>query len=335
MSDVLCIAWAPHSPRLHEFAETLNAEEFYLSFFFRKMFLAPLRYFFMGIITIFRIFLSRSKVVIVQNPPIFAPIAAWIACRVSGRKLIVDHHCVWAEKNIHFPIIHQFIYLMEDLVSKHTDLNLSPHEGWSKIVKKSGGKVLTHIDKCMPSKFSTRDDAQKNRLVLISPSGGDSEERIDLCINAVKQISWAELIVPGYPNLLKNYIKLAKNIENVKFPGFLKGSLYLRLFHESDIALNVTDEKHTIPHFIYEALALNVPMISTYLPELEQLFGDSVIYLKDNSVNQIILAIKKLRPANTRKLYRKKLVKRCREIRSIYDKQNKELRGVIDSWIKD
>ena len=250
---------------------------------FKVMSLAPFRYLLMAIKTFQKFCSEKPKVIIAQNPPVFLPLIGWIYCVLTGCKLIIDHHCIWSVKVIRHPVLHDVIKALEAFIVKRAKLNTSPHDVWTNMLRNFGRvNALTVIDYVWavnPRKMS-RTAFCKTKYLVVYPGGSGVEERPDLAVKAVQELDEVTLVITGK----KQYLKAVLSFESARivFSGFVPRSDYYGILEASDVVLNLSEEPYTIPHFIYEAIALSKPVISSpdkavqenfdsYLPILESI----------------------------------------------------------------
>ena len=292
---ILCITWALFSRRMDEIAAEIIGKRWDCSVLFRVKFLAPFRYFVMAVKTIHKLIKEKPNAIVAQNPPPFLPFVCWLYCLFSKCKLIVDHHCIWSEKTIRYLVLKDFIALMEKFVARRARINISPNEAWTRKLRKFGKvnvfTVIDYVEKVSAKKVP-RNRFCKTRYLAVCPCGGHPDERPDIAIKAVKQLDDVTLVITGKKKYLKRFLPLEGT--NVIFSGFLPNEEYFGLLREADFTLNITDEVNTIPHFIYESVALRKPVISSPDEAIRSTFEDLLYVVKRNEVEAVKVAVKDL-----------------------------------------
>ena len=293
--EFFCITWAIFSRRMDEIAAEIGGKRWDCSVLFRVKFLAPIRYLVTAVKTILKLIKEKPNVVIAQNPPTFLPLVCWLYCLFSKCNLIIDHHCIWSEKTIRYPVLKDFIASIEKFVARRARVNISPNEAWTRKLRKFGKvnalTVIDYVEK-VDAKKVPRDRFCKTKYLAVCPCGGHPDERPDLAIEAVKQLDDVTLVITGKKKYLKRFLPLEET--NVIFSGFLPNEEYFGLLREADFTLNITDEVNTIPHFIYEFVALGKPVISSSDEAITSTFGDCVYIVKKNEAEAVKAAIKDL-----------------------------------------
>ena len=90
----LFIAWSRETQRSRYLAQSLEAEfkQVYYKKIGRYNIPVILRYILQATETLLMLFYERPRTVIVQNPPVFAPLVALIYSKLTGAKLVIDSH---------------------------------------------------------------------------------------------------------------------------------------------------------------------------------------------------------------------------------------------------
>lgn len=291
---IFCVTWAPFSRRMDEIAAELKAERWDYCLLFKMKVLAPFRYLIMAFRTLIELFKRKPDVIIAQNPPVFLPITCWVYCLLARCTLIVDHHCIWSEKTIRYPLLSRVIRGLEGFIVRRAELNTSPHDVWTeKLIELSHkkAKVITVIDYVeeLPMKKVSRERFCRTDYLVVYPGGTGPYERPDVAIEAVKELEGVTLVITGKKEFLKRI--LPHESDRIVFSGFLPDEEYFGLLREADVVLNITDEPYTIPHFLYEVMAAGTPIISSWNLPIAKLFNGSIYLIEENSPENLKKAI--------------------------------------------
>lgn len=139
----------------------------------------------------------------------------------------------------------------------------------------------------------------------------DPKERLDLGVWAAELANLLSkgkvfLKVTGKPEqLIQKWKALGPVSPCVEFVGYLPRDEYDGLLASADFGLNITDEVNTVNHCLYEYNAHLLPTVSSRSPEIEQVFGDSLIYT-ENNVRTVADAILTLLDPEVRKYWKNK-----------------------------
>jgi len=275
---------------MHDIAYLTGGSEWNQSLFYRVKPLAPIRYLLQGLVTTFKLLRTRPLIVIAQNPPIFAPLTCLFYRLLTKTRLVVDHHCIWSEKTITYPIARNFIRLLEKVVARWVDLNVTPNPIWTQRVLSLGAKkAITLIDFVNSDRWDQmREDESATlgggRTIVVAPCGGHPLERPEILMEAIRNVD-AVLIVTGdekLANRLKaSFRKHAQ--ENVVITGYLSESKYAQLIRTCTAVANISDEPNTIPYFIYEAISTGRPVISSDNPAIRSVFDNYLLIVQRNT----------------------------------------------------
>ena len=284
---------------MDELAEALGAERRNLTFLFGPRFLAPIRYFVLFFRTGLVLLKKRPEVIVAQNPPIFLALACFPYCKLGRKKLFIDHHAVWSTKTLGKGFIGKNIRRLERYASSHVQGNTTPHPAWTRELTELGARnVLTvydHVGAIAKGKENIREKYSLGReKVILAPHGGHPLEQIEAEIEAVGKIDSISLVISGPEPKMKKRIERIKLPANVIYAGFLPKGEYQQLESTVDIGLSVTDEPFTLSHSLLEFASLGIPIISSRQSVVEELFGDSVMYVESSKPKDVELALRTL-----------------------------------------
>jgi len=276
---------------MRDIAYLTEGSEWNQSLFYRVKPLAPIRYLLQGLVTTFKLLRRKPLIVIAQNPPVFAPLACLFYRRLTKTRLVVDHHCIWSEKTITYPIARNFIRLFEKVVVRLVDLNLTPNPIWTQRVLSLGAKkATTLIDFVDSGRWDQSREDERTTLgggpmLVVAPCGGHPLEHPEILIEAMRNIDNAVLIVTGDEKLAKRLKASLKEHpqENVVITGYLSESKYAQLIRTCTAVANISDEPNTIPYFIYEAISTGRPVISSDNPAIRSIFDNYILIVPKNT----------------------------------------------------
>jgi glycosyltransferase involved in cell wall biosynthesis len=303
---------------MDELAEAIEGRRVSMTVLYGPRFLAPLRYLALFIKTLILLFQEHPKIVYAQNPPAFCPFTCLIYCRVTGSRLIIDHHSVWRVKTLGNGPIPRLIGLLERLVAQAADANTAPHESWAAELKRVKAKCEVIHDFVEKSKYERderiREKYAKTRLIAISSHGGHPLERIETEALAAGLVDELTLLITGPTEKLSARLSRIKLPSNVKYLGFLERDEYERIKASSDFAINITDEPLTLSHVLFEYAASSLPIISSRQRVVEEIFGDSILYAYSLDVKEVYKKIQTFSDAGMIQDYRNKIMKKYDEL---------------------
>jgi glycosyltransferase involved in cell wall biosynthesis len=285
------LVWGPFGFRADELAEQIGAERVDLTFLYGPRFFAPLRYLVLSVRTFITLARSNPVLVYAQNPPVFCPMAALLYCKLTRKRLFIDHHSIWSVKTIG-GMVGVLISLLEKFVSRNAFANTAPHAVWGeKLSLIRARRVLVvhdHVEK-NPARRSDdlhRKYAGEGKLVIAS-HGGHPLERIEAEIKAVAMTGNVTLAITGPEQKLRHRLEHLGTSERARYLGLLPMEEYLSLKASSDFALNITDEPYTLSHVIFEFVASSLPVISSRQGVVEDVFGDSLLYVDSSDPGEV------------------------------------------------
>ncbi len=335
MSRKLLLIWGPFGFRADELAEVVGADRVSITLLYGPRYFAPIRYFALFFRTLVLLSLRRPRVVYAQNPPVFCPLTCLIYCRMTGAKLVVDHHSIWSVKTVggRSPLS-LGIGFLERVVARAADANTTPHGFWAEMLRKMGAKNVLVYHDYVPNNVKARDEGLRAKLadtplIAISSHGGHPLERLEVEAAAVGEALQAgvSLVISGPKEKLERRASIAMP-KNVRYAGFLPRDVYEALKASADFALNITDEPYTLSHVLFEFAASSLPVISSRQPVVEELFADSLLYA-DSTVADVSEKVKRLSSPLEREEYRSRIVRKQEELTRMHEQETASLRALL------
>jgi glycosyltransferase involved in cell wall biosynthesis len=227
----------------------------------------------------------KPDVVYAQNPPVFCPLTCLLYCRLSGTVLIIDHHSVWKLKTLGRGPISRMIGKLEALVARSAYANTVPHSLWAGELQKMAARNVEIIHDFVPKNAYERSESLRKRfagepIIAVSSHGGHPLEKIEVEALSVESQESVALLITGPREKLEGRLSRAKLPKNVRYLGFLEREIYEQLKASADFALNITDEPYTLSHVLFEYAASSLPIISSKQQVVEEIFGDSIVYVE-------------------------------------------------------
>jgi glycosyltransferase involved in cell wall biosynthesis len=296
----VCLVWAPFSDRMDELALSIGGERKNFQAGYLPRYLAPLKYLLFIMMT--QIYLLRKKpnVVCAQNPPIFCPLACVPYCRLTGARLIVDHHNIWSVKVFGGSRVSYLFRLFERILAVFADVNTVPHRVWKEALERLSAKqVLTVHDYVeanpYPPSREIRGRVSSEGLVgIASGHQGYPLERVEAEALAAESVEGITLAITGPPARLEPRITTLGRLQRVRYLGYLPKHEYDALKASCDLALNITDEPFTVNHVLFEYAAASLPTISSKREVIEAVFGDSLLYVTSSDRAEVAAKLRML-----------------------------------------
>jgi len=335
-SKILTIVWGPFGFRADELAEEVGSERASITVLYGPRYFAPIRYLALFFRTMFLLSQKRPDVVYAQNPPVFCPLTCLLYCRLTGARLILDHHSIWSVKTLGGPgPLSRGIAFLERVVSRAADANTTPHSMWARMLVEMGARDVLVYHDYVPKNQRWPDEALKRAMadrpvLAIASHGGHPLERLEVEVAAVgiEREAGVSLVISGPKEKLERRFAPLSLPPNVKYAGFLKREVYESLKASADFALNITDEPFTLSHVLFEFAASSLPVISSKQPVVVELFGDSLLYA-DSTVGDVAEKVKQLCSGQTRGEWAAKIRRKQEELTKMHEEEVSSLRRLV------
>jgi glycosyltransferase involved in cell wall biosynthesis len=315
----------------------VGAERASITVLYGPRYFAPVRYLALFFRTMFLLAQKRPRIVYAQNPPVFCPLTCLLYCRLSGAKLVIDHHSIWSVKTLggRSPLS-RGIGFLERVVSRAAEANTTPHGLWARMLVKMGARDVVVYHDYVPRNQRRRDEALRREMaegpiLAVSSHGGHPLERLEVEAAAVGKARDAgvSLVISGPREKLERRFASLTLPPNVKYVGFLKREVYESLKASADLAINITDEPYTLSHVLFEFAASSLPVISSRQPVVEELFGDSLIYA-DSTVEDVAEKVEQLCQGQARVEWAARIRRKQEELTTMHDEEVSALRRLSE-----
>ncbi len=283
----LFIVWAHHSRRAETLATELNGQ---VSFQYEARLkggrLTPLRYLVQGWKTWHLLEREQPEVVLVQSPPIFAPLVVALWCELRGKTYAIDCHT----STFHNPKWSWALPMLR-LLSKRASAILCPDVGAQNITRtwKVRSFFLADGIPTLSSPTGTIGTEGETRIGVIGSL--DSDEPTAEVFAAASLLRQVTFYVAGDPKRLKAEL-LAHKPENVILTGFLRGGTYTALLKNVHGLVVLTNQSKALNCAAFEAVAMAKPTVVSDWPEMRCYFTRGFIYV-NNTPDAIAAGVKK------------------------------------------
>ena len=289
MNRTLFIAWAPpsHTRRSELMARKLGIPLRRIYVLKVKRRLVALRYVIQALLTLIALFRERPRVVFVQNPPIFAPLSAWIYCTLTRAGLIIDSHTDALQSRFW-----QWSLPLHRFLSRRALATIVTNEYLYEIVAGWGAKAQIVTD--VPSEFSAgRPYPLENPFNIAMVSSFAPDEPLDEVVQVAKCLPAVGFYVTGNPKWGTRRLP-DPCPPNLHLTGFLADDAYYGLLRSVDAVMALTKEDHTMQRGACEAVWLGQPIITSDWPLLRQTFHKGTVHV-DNTTEGIRAGVLQMR----------------------------------------
>lgn len=307
MGNNIFIVWGRETELSRCLAETFSADikQIYIKKAGNLPLPAFLRYPLQAAVTLWILFKNRPKMVIVQNPPIFAPLSVLIYCSIAGAKLLIDSHTAafLDKKWTYFHWLFKFTSKKARFNTCHNYKNLEILHNWE-------------IERCAVMPFSNpvydfeklslplidtdlEDKIKESALPIFMVNRFANDDDWQTVIETAKLLPSADFFITGdYKSLLKqgrNKIEVKQSSfqtnlvshfsalpENVILTGYLQHEEFLKLMNRCKVALAFTLRQDTLLWSVREIIALRKPFVATDSEVMRHYYGEVGLFAKSD-----------------------------------------------------
>lgn len=297
-TKTLFIVWANRSRRAETMAAELDGQvSFHFEDKIKSRWLKPLSYLVQGWKTWHVLEQEQPDMVLVQSPPIFAPLVVSLWCRrrrkteSTDRKLpyVIDCH-----PSTFYTQKWRWALPLLRFLSQRAIITLSSNMEAEKILQnwKVRGIFLADGIPLLSAPTGIIGSQGDKRVAIISTFDGNENEPLAAAFAAARLLPQVTFYLTGDPRLAPPKL-LAQKPENVILTGFLRGGNYTALLKNVHGLIILTREPRDLSCAAYEAVALAKPAVISEYSENRDYFTLGFIYV-DNRSEAIAEGIKKM-----------------------------------------
>jgi len=284
--DRIFIVWGREVELSRYLAKGLNAElkQVYVKKWRGVKLPALIRYLVQGVKTLVILGQLKPRVVIVQNPPIFAALISYFYCTLAGAKLAIDSHTAafLDRKWILFHWLSRLVARRAILNTCHNYKNLATLEKWG--VKPA--MVVQFYNPIYEEEQIKQSLADKRVEELLT----DSKLPIMMVNRFAGDDNWQSVLETATIFPEANFFitggaseRLMKKIRqkapaNVCLTGYLPHLEFLKLMNRCRVVLAFTLRPDTVLWSIREIMALKKPFVTTDSEVLRRYFGEVAVF---------------------------------------------------------
>ena len=279
----LFIAWASNSLRIHTMATELHGKaSLQYASGLEGPWLLPLRYIVQAWSTWHLLEQEQPDVVIIQAPPIFAPLVVALWCRFKGRRTIATKRPIPYVIDAHTGAFHhrtwRWSLTLLCILSRRAALTLVTDASALSLLKRWKAKGLFLADglPTLSSATGFIGSEGKNRVAVISTFS--DVEPIDEVFGAARLLPEVTFYITGDTKKATKGL-LVQKPKNVILTGFLRGGNYTALLEHVHGLVILTTETNNLSCGAYEALAVAKPVIASDGLEMRKFFTRGFVYV--------------------------------------------------------
>ncbi len=279
---VIVVVWASFSPRARTLAEELGGQvSFHYESRLERVWLKPLRWLMQGWTTWRMLEREQPDLVLVQTPPIFAPLVVSLWCWLQSR--LMDRHVSYVIDGhtgaFHYPSWRWSLPLLR-LLSRGAVATLVTDEAALHLLKRwqvRGFLLIDGLPRLQPavSAIGTEGEARVAVISIFSPT-----EPICEILAAARLLPHVTFYLTGETGKLAPALR-EQVPTNVRLTGFLRGGCYTALLKNVDGLVVLSREAHDLSCGAFEALVAEQPAVVSNGPEMRRFFTQGFIHVEN------------------------------------------------------
>ncbi len=290
------IVWYDYSRRAVSLATELRGQvDFIYETRLKGRWLTPLRYLVQGWKTWRLLEQEQPEVVLVQAPPIFAPLIVAVWCELRGKTRRLGHQIPYAidsHTGTFYGRKWSWALPLLRLLSRRAVVTLVASEAALGILQEWKVRGIFLVDglPTLSSATGTVGSEGEARVAVISSFADD--EPVAEVFAAARLLPHVTFYLSGNPKRMAAKL-LTQKPDNVILTGFLPDDVYAGMLQNVDGLVVLTKEQHVLNCGAYEAIAMEKPAIISDWPGLRRCFTRGFIYVT-NTPEAIAAGIEKM-----------------------------------------
>lgn len=285
LQDAVFLVWGPptHSRRSAVLQRELGVGTLQLVYSTtrRGMGIAPYKYGYQFIKTLWLLARIRPRLVFVQNPPSLAVVCVYLFSLFYGTRYVVDAHS---------DALQRWYWTrpawLTRLWARAAITTLVTNEHFQRQIEAWGGHAFVLRD--IPTRFDKQASYPVNggfvnggfNVAVVNTFAAD--EPLDQVLEAASALPQVQFYVTGKKKAAVAPL-LATAPDNVHFTDYLPDKAYYGLLNTSDAVMCLTTRNHTMQRGACEALSLGKPIITSDWPLLRDYFHRGTIHVDNTS----------------------------------------------------
>lgn len=273
MTRLAVIAWTP-SERPRELAAALGgtAHTPYFPRLTRRA-LVPLRYALSAALTAGFLLRRRPRAVLVQNPPIVPGAIAYIYCRRTGARLVLDSHP--RGFGLKGSRAGRLFRPLHERMMRHAAATMVASEPLADEVRRAGGRPLIVHEP--PPLWRLDEPPSVDAMTTVLWVGVfATDEPVGEVVEAARLLPDVRFVLTGDPDRCPPEVR-AQAPDNVTFSGYRRGEDYRALVADATIMMVLTTAPTSVPRGAFEAVAHLRPLIVSDQPLLREQFPEALL----------------------------------------------------------
>jgi len=292
-SRITCISWTRESKSCEYYAQALGATTHFVCYGQKgRSWQAPIRYLVQGWQTLRILYRERPRIVMAENPPVFAPAVVALYALFFGADYIINSHTsAFISQRWRWALpLHRFLSRRALTTVVHNGDLETIVQGWGCPVHRVG-----FVSGEYPAGEPYPLDGRYSIAVICS---FDSDEPIAEILAAAEQLPEVAFYITGDDRRLPPDLRVRMS-PNCHLTGFLPYSGYVGLLRGVDAIMDLTNWDHTVLFGGFEAASLGKPLITSDWPVLRECFPLGTVHV-ENTAEAIRQGVAQARREKTR-----------------------------------
>jgi len=296
----LWVVWAPQAPRSQRLAAALGVEIYLVHFLaFQRPLVAPLKYIAQAWVTWRLLWRQRPRLVLVQNPPIFAVMLVALYAHLARGQFVIDAHTGalvgrkwqwsrplhrWLSRRARATVVTNAALrdiLLQGPLWRARQRRWLPFARRQKGVEdRPGMKGEVLVVEDPPAELNDTAPASvpqpgARQVVAIGSYGPD--EPVAALLSAARQLPDVSFAITGDERRLPPKLRAACP-PNVTLTGWLNDTEYGALLRRANVIVALTRRDHTLLCGAWEALYAGQPLVTSNWPVLQTALPQGTVF---------------------------------------------------------
>ena len=291
---IIIIGWQPLSRRSQTFACQIQAPLYLIHFFkFKFPLIAPMKYIFQAIKTFWVLRRERPDFVIVENPPVFLPLVAFVYARISRTHFIID-----SASGVFLESKWKWLNFLFRFSARRAFLNIVTNDELCNTLKRWGTRGFV-LEDCIPYFPPTQPMKLKDGFNVAVINTFSYDEPIEEILLAAQRLPDVNFYITGNTIYAKKDI-LKNTLSNVTFTGYMEEPRpYFSLLRAADGIMVLCTVDNTLCAGMYEAVSVGRPLIASDWGAIRRFFNKGTVHVRNTS-EDIIKGITSLKKNTSR-----------------------------------
>lgn len=274
--ESVVVAWIRHNARSKALAERLEARAVFMPWAWPGQ---PLRATILGWLrSVYATFatvrsLAPGALVVVQTPPVFAPLTARLAMVGRSASLVLDAH----SGAFNDPRWRWSLPLLRAVIRRSAGVIVTNRELVASVGPMDVPLLVLH-DPLTDRRDTVNHLDTGQHPYVVFPASGSWDEPLDAVLGAAELLrSRVDVFITGDNE--------GRNGDAAHLTGFLPEPDYRRLLAGASAVLALCSRETTMQRAAYEALELGLPLVCSSTQVLREAFGTAAVYVDNNALS--------------------------------------------------